>query len=146
LGHRRCLSGCRRPEDILDRKVLFVDVIAFAECRNLLIIVKAVEVEAFVVILVGSDGCDGPAEIAHPLIFFGNDIQRLYPVAVVDAGEFALVVEVIEDLVTFHDIGGILRVASLGSSLKNRLPLTRTRVTVSPWAVILPLASTSTPR
>ncbi len=41
--------------------------------------------------------------------------------------------------------GGILRVASLGSFPKKRFPFTSSRVTFSPCAVIIPLASTCTP-
>jgi len=77
-----------------------------------------VKVKALVVILVAADGCDGPTEIAHPLVFFGDDIQRFYAVAVVDAGEFALVVEVVEDLVAFHDIGGDVAGGEFGVVVK----------------------------
>jgi len=99
-------SAAGRAQDILDRKILFVDVVALSECGYLLVIVEVVEIETFVIVLVGADARDGPAEIAYSFIFFRDDIECLDPVAVVDAGEFALIVEVVEDLVSFYDIGG----------------------------------------
>ena len=69
-------------------------------------VVKTVEVDAFVVILVGADRRRPSGRSSRPVDLLGDDIQGLYAVAVIDAGEFALVVEVVEDLVAFDDVGG----------------------------------------
>src|ERR1700722_7813571 len=52
-------------KDILDRKILFVDIVAFSDGRDLLVIVETVEIETFIIVLVGADACNSPAKIAH---------------------------------------------------------------------------------
>ena len=75
------------------------------------------KVETFVVGLVGACSGDGPSEVPLASVPAGDDVDRLDPVAIVKAGKFTLVVEVIEDLVFFHDVrwqstGGQLGVVS----------------------------------
>src|SRR5579863_923580 len=102
-GHAAATASAAAPaatpaENILGRKVLLIDIIPLTKNGDLVVAPEPVQIHALIVILICPVPAYELAEIAFSHILFGNDIDRLDPVAVVKPGELALVAEIVENL------------------------------------------------
>src|ERR1700754_144160 len=92
-------------KNILGSKILFVDIIRLCQNGHLLIAVKAVEIYTFIIVFIRSGAGHEFSEIAFPAVLLCDDVDCLDPVAIIKAGKFTLIAEVVKDLDLVDDIG-----------------------------------------